>query len=43
MLRPARQNANLAVGHFEADPTNASGEAVARVTKEVYVRAKEPA
>ena len=26
--------------HFEADLTNAAGEAVARVSKEVYVRAK---
>lgn len=28
--------------HFEADLVNAAGEAVARVSKEVYVRAKSP-
>ena len=27
--------------HFEADLTNEAGEAVARVSKEIYVRAKE--
>jgi hypothetical protein len=27
--------------HFEADLTNADGEAVARVSKELYVRAKQ--